>query len=299
MSSYKRKFRNTSTGFGTKKRYISEEEEEEENRAFEICPEEEEGEEVESPQKAKVMRWIEEDGVQFLRPGMILLKNYLSVDEQIDIVRRCRNLGSGPGGFYIPRLRCGAKMNLHLMCLGLDWDAQSNTYGETRKHDGARPPAIPHEFSLLVRRAVNDSHRLMMEKVMKFSNSSNNGSSLPEPQKILPAMCPDVCVVNFYTSSGRLNMHQDDGESHESLGRQLPVVSVSLGDSAEFLYGTQKNANKANKVLLESGDVLLFGGKSRDIFHGVSSIIPNTAPPLLVQRTKLRPGRLNLTFRQN
>lgn len=55
---------------------------------------------------------------------------------------------------------------------------------------------------------------------------------------------------------------------------------------------------KAEKVLLESGDVLIFGGDSRHIFHGVSSIIPKSAPWALRDNTMLRPGRLNLTFRQ-
>ena len=56
--------------------------------------------------------------------------------------------------------------------------------------------------------------------------------------------------------------------------------------------------NKADKVVLESGDVLIFGGKSRHIFHGVTSVIPDSAPKTLIEETRLRPGRLNLTFRQ-
>lgn len=56
--------------------------------------------------------------------------------------------------------------------------------------------------------------------------------------------------------------------------------------------------NKADKVVLESGDVLIFGGKSRHIFHGVTSVIPNSAPKALIEETRLCPGRLNLTFRQ-
>lgn len=71
-----------------------------------------------------------------------------------------------------------------------------------------------------------------------------------------------------------------------------------MGDSAEFLFGDQRDVNKAEKVLLESGDVLIFGGESRHIFHGVMSIVPNTAPLALLERTKLQPGRLNLTFRK-
>jgi alkylated DNA repair dioxygenase AlkB len=91
---------------------------------------------------------------------------------------------------------------------------------------------------------------------------------------------------------------QDRDESRESLQRGLPVVSFSIGDSAEFLYGDQRNIEKAENVFLESGDVLIFGGESRHVYHGVSSIIPNSAPKELLQDTCLCPGRLNLTFRK-
>lgn len=91
---------------------------------------------------------------------------------------------------------------------------------------------------------------------------------------------------------------QDRDESEESLRKGLPVVSFSIGDTAEFLYSEQRDADKADKVLLESGDILIFGGKSRHIFHGVEKILPSTAPKSLLTETSLRPGRLNLTFRQ-
>ena len=80
---------------------------------------------------------------------------------------------------------------------------------------------------------------------------------------------------------------QDQDESPESLHRELPVVSFSLGDSTECLYGDDRDANKANKVTLESGDVLIFGGKSRHIYHGVPFICSKTAPELLVNETNL------------
>ena len=51
---------------------------------------------------------------------------------------------------------------------------------------------------------------------------------------------------------------QDNDESRESLRKGLPVVSCSIGDSAEFLYGDERNVEKADSVLLESGDVLIF-----------------------------------------
>lgn len=91
---------------------------------------------------------------------------------------------------------------------------------------------------------------------------------------------------------------QDRDESRDSLRKGLPVVSFSVGDSAEFLYGDERDPEKAEKVVLESGDVLIFGGESRLVFHGVSYIIPNSAPRELLEATGLRPGRLNLTFRQ-
>lgn len=76
------------------------------------------------------------------------------------------------------------------------------------------------------------------------------------------------------------------------------MVSFSLGDEAEFLYGDQRDIDKADKVVLKSGDVLIFGGKSRHIFHGVRTIFPDTAPKPLLDATDFRPGRLNLTFRE-
>ncbi|CAA3017516.1 DNA oxidative demethylase [Olea europaea subsp. europaea] len=229
---------------------------------------------------------LEENG-QLLRPGMVLLKNYISLDVQVDIVKRCRNLGLGPGGFYRPGYQDGAKLRLYMMCLGLDWNPQTKAYQERRQHDDAEPPRIPGEFTSLVGRAVDDSHTL----IERHSTTMN-------VEDILPRMSPDVCIVNFYTSSGRLGLHQDRDESRKSLASGLPVVSLSVGDSAEFLYGDQRDVNKAEKVLLESGDVLIFGGESRHIFHGVMSIVPNTAPPALLEHTKLQPGRLNLTFRK-
>ncbi|KAI5391395.1 uncharacterized protein LOC127108124 [Lathyrus oleraceus] len=107
-------------------------------------------------------------------------------------------------------------------------------------------------------------------------------------------MTPDICIVNFYSTSGRLGLHQDRDEREESLQKGLPVVSFSIGDSAEFLYGDQRDVEKAENVLLESGDVLIFGGDSRHVYHGVSSIISNSAPEELVQDLEVSSGDLVL-----
>ena len=91
---------------------------------------------------------------------------------------------------------------------------------------------------------------------------------------------------------------QDRDESRDSIDKGLPVVSFSIGDTATFLYGDQRDADQADHVLLESGDVLIFGGNSRNVFHGVTAIHTDTAPKFLLEETNLRPGRLNLSFKQ-
>lgn len=237
-------------------------------------------------EQQNVANSFEEMG-QVLRPGMVLLKNFMSISEQVNIVSKCRELGLGPGGFYRPGYKDGAKLRLFMMCLGLDWDPQTRAYAEIRRHDKVVPPSIPSHFSSVVAKALDDSHRLI-KKDMDITNVDD----------MLPKMSPDLCIVNFYTTDGRLGLHQDRDESYDSLQKGLPVVSMSIGDSAEFLFGNQRDVDKANKLLLESGDVLIFGGGSRHIFHGVTNIVPRTAPPELLEKTGLRPGRLNLTFRK-
>nr|CAB3497706.1 unnamed protein product [Digitaria exilis] len=222
-----------------------------------------------------------------LRPGMVLLKRFVKPNDQVKIVKVCQKLGVGPGGFYRPGYRDGAQLRLHMMCLGKNWDPDSCSYGDTRPFDGAQPPTIPEEFRKHVQDAIQTSHELLKQR-------KGAANALEE----LPLMSPDICIVNFYNSSGRLGLHQDKDESRSSLDKGLPVVSFSLGDTTEFLYGDVRDEAKVSKVDLESGDVLIFGGKSRHIFHGVSNMKPKTAPTWLTDETSLRPGRLNLTFRQ-
>ncbi|RVX00686.1 hypothetical protein CK203_030299 [Vitis vinifera] len=153
---------------------------------------------------------------------------------QIKMVKKCRDLGVGPGGFYRPGYQDGAKLRLQMMCLGMNWDPQTRKYEKWHPLDGSETPDIPHEFSVLVERAIQDSQSLI-----KKNSGENN------VEDTLPRMSPNICIVNFYTTSGRLGLHQDRDESEESLLKGLPVVSFSLGDSAEFLYGNQRNVDAA------------------------------------------------------
>jgi alkylated DNA repair protein (DNA oxidative demethylase) len=98
---------------------------------------------------------------------------------------------------------------------------------------------------------------------------------------------PDACLVNCYEPGARLSLHQDRDEEH--LG--APIVSVSLGLSAIFLWGGLKRADRPVRYRLTHGDVAVWGGPSRLVFHGVAPLADGEHP-LLGRR------RVNLTFRK-
>jgi alkylated DNA repair protein (DNA oxidative demethylase) len=102
-----------------------------------------------------------------------------------------------------------------------------------------------------------------------------------------PAFAPDACLVNRYEPAARLSLHQDRNE--RDLGS--PIVSVSLGLPAVFLFGGLRRRERPRKVRLESGDVAVWGGPARLAFHGVAPLADGEHP--LTGRC-----RINLTFRK-
>jgi len=90
-----------------------------------------------------------------------------------------------------------------------------------------------------------------------------------------------------------MGLHQDKDEGERSLAAGLPVVSISIGDTARFLFGGTRRRAPVAQLPLHSGDAFVFGGPSRLCYHGVSRILPGTAPKDLRFS-----GRYNLTFRQ-
>ena len=104
---------------------------------------------------------------------------------------------------------------------------------------------------------------------------------------------PDICIINLYDAEGRMGLHQDKDEGERSLAAGLPVVSLSIGDTARFLFGGTRRRDPIATLMLESGDAFVFGGAARLRYHGVSRIVPRTAPAALGLD-----GRINLTFRQ-
>jgi len=203
--------------------------------------------------------------------GVVWLKQCLPLDEQQVIVSTCRDLMEGPAGGYVPTVRGGGKMRVRMMCLGRHWNPRTYRYEQTRAdYDAAAVAPVPDDFAVLASRIAEAAGFVFH-----------------------PAFHPDICLINWYGPDGRMGLHQDKDESPDSIRAGLPVVSISLGDTARFLFGGLRRRDPVEPILLASGDAFVFGGPARLRYHGVSRIIPGTAP-----RALGIDGRFNLTFRQ-
>lgn len=98
---------------------------------------------------------------------------------------------------------------------------------------------------------------------------------------------PDVCLINRYVPGAKMSLHQDKDE----LDFAAPIVSVSLGLPAIFLFGGLKRSDKPRRFRLEHGDIAVWGGPSRLFFHGIAPLADGEHPIIGSQR-------LNLTFRK-
>ena len=98
---------------------------------------------------------------------------------------------------------------------------------------------------------------------------------------------PDCCLVNHYTAKARMGLHRDADEADFS----WPVLSISLGDPGLFRVGGASRKDPTQSVLLESGDVVVFGGPARLAYHGIDRIRFGAA------RLLPEGGRINLTLR--
>jgi alkylated DNA repair protein (DNA oxidative demethylase) len=205
--------------------------------------------------------------VQPLAPGVFHLRGYLALDAQRALVAECRALVDGAVPAYVPVVRGGGKMHVRMLSLGRHWNGQTYKYEPTRTDfDGLAVPPLPDNLKALAR-AVAASAGMSIE--------------------------PDLCILNYYEADGRMGLHQDKDEGERSIAAGIPVVSVSIGDTARFLFGGLRRREAVEAIPLESGDAFVFGGPARLRYHGVSRIIPHTAPPELALA-----GRFNLTFRQ-
>ncbi len=197
-----------------------------------------------------------------LGPGAAVLRGFATSSEVAllagvqDVTARApfRHMVT-PGGFRmsVAMTNCGA--------LGWVTDRSGYRYDPIDPESGKHWPPMPDAF---LRLAVDASAHAGLD-----------------------GFVPDACLINRYEAGTRLSLHQDKNEQDLS----APVVSVSLGIPATFLFGGSNRADKATRVLLNHGDVVVWGGPARLRYHGV---LPLKAGhhPLVGEH------RINLTFRR-
>ena len=198
---------------------------------------------------------------------VVHVRDWLSAAEQRAIVAQFRQWALPPAGLRHPRVPTGHLMSVQSVCLGWHW--QPYLYSRTADDtDGAPVKPLPNDVIELARRAVADVAPL-----------GNAGS-----------FDPDAAIVNLYEPGARLGLHQDGEEPSDA-----PVVTISLGDSCTFrMAGVDRRTSPFTDIELRSGDLLVFGGQNRRIYHGVPKVFDGTAPSGL----GLPLGRLSITIRE-
>jgi len=187
--------------------------------------------------------------------------------EQRELAGQIRAIVDGPAGAYVPTVRGGGKMHVRMACLGRHWNPLTYGYEAARSDYDQQPvPPVPEEWIALAARAASAAG-------FDFR--------------------PDIALINVYEADGRMGLHQDKDEGAEAIAAGVPVVSISLGATARFLFGGLRRRDPVEPLMLASGDVFVFGGEARLRYHGVSRIIAGSSPPGLGLA-----GRFNVTFRR-
>jgi alkylated DNA repair protein (DNA oxidative demethylase) len=197
-----------------------------------------------------------------LGPGAVLLRGFALADErrllgdleEVTSAAPFRHMVT-PGGFRmsVAMTNCGA--------LGWVSDRTGYRYAAVDPEHGRVWPTMPTSFRELARTAAERAG--------------------------FPAFEPDACLVNRYEPGARLTLHQDKDERDFN----APIVSVSLGLPAMFLFGGENRADRSERVSLIHGDVMVWGGPSRLRYHGVLPLKEGQHP-------LLGGHRINLTFRK-
>ena len=194
--------------------------------------------------------------------GAVLLRGFASCFEA-DLIPALREIivqapfrhMSTPGGHQmsVAMTNCGDA--------GWVTDRTGYRYDGTDPESGEKWPAMPDVFRELAREAATEA------SFKRFS--------------------PDACLINRYEPGARMSLHQDKDE--QDFG--APIVSVSLGIPATFLFGGLKRSDKPQKFRLTHGDVVVWGGPSRLFFHGIAPLADG-------EHALMGRERINLTFRK-
>jgi DNA oxidative demethylase len=204
---------------------------------------------------------------EVLLPGAVKIAGWLDPAAQRSLADAFQKWALPPAGLRHPRVPSGHLMGVQSVCLGWHWEpyAYSRTAGDT---DGAPVKPLPVELAGLGRAAVADA----------FGPDS------------AVSYAPDAAIVNLYAAGAHLGLHLDGEEPSDA-----PVVTLSLGDTCVFRFaGVGRRNGPFTDVELRSGDLLVFGGPSRRIYHGVPRVLEGTAP----EGVGLPPGRVSITLRE-
>lgn len=206
---------------------------------------------------------LDVDGdVTLLAAGASLLRGFALAHEDALVASLSQVIAAAPlrhmqtpGGFRmsVAMTNCGA--------LGWVSDAHGYRYNACDPDSGRPWPAMPVAF-------------------MELATQASARAGFVD-------FVPDACLVNRYDPGARLTLHQDRNERDFD----APIVSVSLGLPATFLFGGLRRAERPLRLPLRHGDVVVWGGPSRLRHHGVAAVKPGRHP-------RIGDCRINLTFRK-
>jgi DNA oxidative demethylase len=199
---------------------------------------------------------------EVLAPGALLLRRFAR-DEAAALVAAVAKIAAAapfrqmitPGGYQmsVAMTNCGAA--------GWVTDRRGYRYAPCDPLTGQPWPAMPDIFGDLAGRAADAAG--------------------------FAEFAPDACLINRYEPGARLSLHQDKDERDAA----APIVSVSLGLAAIFLWGGLRRNERPSRVVMESGDVAVWGGPARFTYHGIAPLADGEHP--LTGR-----ARINLTLRK-
>ena len=194
--------------------------------------------------------------------GAVLLRGFAKPFEA-DLIAGLRDI-AGYAPFRHMLTPGGHRMSVAMTnCGSFGWVTNRTGYRyDADDPETGRPwPAMPAQFCQLARQAAAQAG------FQEFS--------------------PDACLINRYQPGARMSLHQDRDENDFG----APIVSVSLGLPATFLFGGLKRSDKPRRFRLQHGDVVVWGGPARLVFHGIAPLADG-------EHALMGRQRINLTFRK-